>query len=58
MLRDQLVELMPELEGVSGWPSVGQRRTMEELGVAAERLHGSGPAMGNRRARSNPLRQE
>lgn len=36
-LVDQLVELMPELEGVSPWHAVGQRRTLGEYGVAAQR---------------------
>jgi transcriptional regulator with XRE-family HTH domain len=36
-LIDQLVELMPELEGVSPWHAVGQRRTLDELGRIAER---------------------
>ena len=35
-LIDQLLEVMPELAGVSGWPSVGQRRTLDELGRIAE----------------------
>jgi transcriptional regulator with XRE-family HTH domain len=40
-LHDQLVEIMPELEGVSPWPSVGQRRSLEDVGRAAEhRLSG------------------
>ena len=37
MLINQLVELMPELEDVSAWHSVGQRRTQEEIGRIAER---------------------
>jgi len=37
MLVDQLVEIMPELEGVSPWHAVGKRRTQDELGQAAER---------------------
>jgi hypothetical protein len=36
-LASQLVELMPELEGVSPWHNVGQRRTLDELGRIAER---------------------
>ncbi|MBI2825791.1 MAG: hypothetical protein HYX69_13985 [Planctomycetia bacterium] len=36
-LATQLVELMPELEGVSPWHTVGQRRTLDELGRIAER---------------------
>jgi hypothetical protein len=35
-LIDQLLEVMPELAGVSGWPAVGQRRTMDELGRIAQ----------------------
>jgi len=35
-LVDQLLEIMPELAGVAGWPSVGQRRTTEEMGRIAE----------------------
>jgi transcriptional regulator with XRE-family HTH domain len=33
---DQLVEIMPELEEVNGWHSVGQRRSMYEYGRIAE----------------------
>jgi transcriptional regulator with XRE-family HTH domain len=36
-LTDQLVEIMPELRGVSAWHTVGKRRRLDELGVAAER---------------------
>jgi transcriptional regulator with XRE-family HTH domain len=36
-LIEQLVELMPELEGVSAWHAVGQRRTLDEVGRIAER---------------------
>jgi transcriptional regulator with XRE-family HTH domain len=36
-LVDQLIELMPELRGVSAWHLVGRRRGLSELGVAAER---------------------
>lgn len=36
-LIDQLVELMPELAGVSSWHTVGQRRTLNEFGQALER---------------------
>jgi transcriptional regulator with XRE-family HTH domain len=38
MMEQQLVELMPELKEVSAWPSVGQRRSANELGRAAERV--------------------
>lgn len=37
VLVDQLLELMPELKAVSGWPVVGQRRSAEELGKIVER---------------------
>ena len=37
-LVSQLVELMPELKEVSPWHSVGQRRSQDELGRAAERV--------------------
>ena len=35
---DQLIDLMPELEGVSPWHEVGQRRTREDYGRIVERL--------------------
>ncbi len=37
MLVNQLLEIMPELEEVSAWHSVGQRRTQDEMGRVAER---------------------
>jgi len=37
MMVDQIVEIMPELEGIGPWHVVGQRRTLQELGMAAER---------------------
>jgi hypothetical protein len=37
MLVEQLLEIMPELKDVSPWHSVGQRRTANELGRAADR---------------------
>jgi transcriptional regulator with XRE-family HTH domain len=37
-LIDQLLEIMPELHDVGPWPLVGQRRTLSELGRAAERF--------------------
>ena len=37
MLEQQLIELMPELKDVAAWHSVGQRRTQDELGRAADR---------------------
>jgi transcriptional regulator with XRE-family HTH domain len=36
MLIDQLVQLMPELAGVTAWHSVGQRRSPEEIGRTGE----------------------
>lgn len=36
MLVEQLTEVMPELETVSPWHSVGQRRSLEDLGRIAE----------------------
>ena len=36
-LVSQLVDLMPELEGLSAWPQYGQRRGAEEAGRVAER---------------------
>jgi transcriptional regulator with XRE-family HTH domain len=33
----QLTEIMPELESVSAWHSVGRRRRQDELGVAVDR---------------------
>jgi transcriptional regulator with XRE-family HTH domain len=35
-LVEQLVQMMPELEQVNPWHAVGQRRTLDELGRAAE----------------------
>ncbi|HVU88856.1 MAG TPA: hypothetical protein VHD36_16150 [Pirellulales bacterium] len=35
-LKEQLLEIMPELEGVSAWPSVGQRRSLDEMGRIAQ----------------------
>lgn len=37
-LSAQLLEVMPELAEVSPWHSVGQRRSLDELGRAAELL--------------------
>ena len=34
----QLVEVMPELEEVGAWHTVGQRRSLDEFGRAAERV--------------------
>jgi transcriptional regulator with XRE-family HTH domain len=38
MLEQQLIEVMPELQEVSAWHSVGQRRSHDELGRTAERV--------------------
>lgn len=36
-LENQLLEIMPELIGVSAWNSIGQRRTLDEPGRIEER---------------------
>lgn len=36
-LIDQLTEMMPELQGVSPWHTVGKHRRLDELGIAAQR---------------------
>ena len=36
MMVEQLIEVMPELEDVSPWHAVGQRRSLDELGRIAE----------------------
>jgi transcriptional regulator with XRE-family HTH domain len=36
-MADQLIEIMPELRGISAWHVVGKRRHLNELGIAAER---------------------
>ncbi len=36
-LVDQLIEVMPELQGLSAWNVVGRRRSLDDLGVAAQR---------------------
>ena len=38
MLEQQLIEIMPELQDVAAWHSVGQRRSHDELGRTAERV--------------------
>jgi hypothetical protein len=38
MLEQQLIEVMPELQEVAPWHSVGKRRTPDELGRTAERV--------------------
>jgi transcriptional regulator with XRE-family HTH domain len=37
VMVDQLVEMMPELEDVGGWHTVGQRRRLDEYGRVVER---------------------
>ena len=37
MMVEQLVEVMPELKDVGPWHNYGQRRSLDELGVAADR---------------------
>ena len=37
MLVEQLLEVLPEFKDVSGWHTVGQRRTQDEVGRIAER---------------------
>jgi len=37
MMHEQMVELMPELQSVTAWNAVGHRRSINELGAAAER---------------------
>lgn len=37
VMVEQLVEMMPELESVSGWHTVGQRRRLDEYGQVVER---------------------
>jgi transcriptional regulator with XRE-family HTH domain len=36
LLIEQLVEIMPELKEVTGWPAVGHRRSTEDIGKIAE----------------------
>ncbi|MEI8372606.1 MAG: hypothetical protein WCJ35_07205 [Planctomycetota bacterium] len=36
-LVDQLVEVMPELQGIAAWKAVGKRRSLDDLGIAATR---------------------
>ena len=38
MLEQQLVEVMPELQDVAPWHTVGQRRSHDEVGRTAERV--------------------
>lgn len=37
-LVSQLLQVMPELESIAAWPSVGQRRTRDEPGRIAENV--------------------
>jgi hypothetical protein len=41
-LITQLIEIMPELEGVSAWPAVGKRRTGTEVSPIEERVISEG----------------
>jgi transcriptional regulator with XRE-family HTH domain len=36
-LVDQLIEVMPELQGITAWHAVGKRRRTNEVGIAALR---------------------
>jgi transcriptional regulator with XRE-family HTH domain len=45
-LVDQILEIMPELEGVGPWPLVGQRRNLNDLGQAARRFFCTGSHSG------------
>ena len=36
-LVDQLVKVMPDLQGISAWHAVGKRRRLDEVGMAALR---------------------
>jgi hypothetical protein len=36
LLVEQLIEIMPELKEVSGWPAVGHRRSSDDIGRIAE----------------------
>jgi transcriptional regulator with XRE-family HTH domain len=37
VLVEQLIDMMPELEAVTGWHTVGQRRRLDEYGRVVER---------------------
>lgn len=41
MMYEQMLELMPELESVTAWNAVGHRRSVNELGAAADRCVGN-----------------
>jgi len=38
MLIDQILELMPELADVTPWHTVGQRRTLDDIGRTGQRM--------------------
>ena len=38
ILVDQLVQIMPDLQGLGAWCVVGKRRSLDELGAAATRI--------------------
>jgi hypothetical protein len=38
MLIEQILELMPELADVTPWHTVGQRRTLDDLGRTAQQM--------------------
>jgi transcriptional regulator with XRE-family HTH domain len=46
-LVQQLCDVMPELKEVSSWHTVGQRRSLEELGRAAEQVVDVSSMFGN-----------
>jgi hypothetical protein len=37
LLVDELIQVMPDLQGISAWQAVGKRRRTDELGIAALR---------------------
>jgi transcriptional regulator with XRE-family HTH domain len=37
MLREQLIQIMPELDQVNDWPIIGHRRSSSDLGITAHR---------------------
>ena len=36
MLREQMIELMPELAEIGGWPNFGSRRPPDQIGRIGE----------------------
>ena len=38
MLVEQILEIMPELEDVTPWHTVGQRRTLDDVGRTARHI--------------------